>query len=150
MLEKMKRLLREKYTAYTATAVADPTTGKLKPPGRGIVSTWCKEAWAAITPDMVKTCFKSAGLRLRSTAAKTTAGACTTPVRVTASCSKSSASSGRKHTPAFRCPRSSYQRYLTASRSAPTPSRLQRRRFKDVCYLPPMERRAIAMWSCWI
>ncbi|CAM9915919.1 unnamed protein product [Ectocarpus sp. 8 AP-2014] len=65
MLNKqMKRLLRAKYTAYTATAVADPTTGKLNPLGRGMVSTWCREAWAAITPDTVKTCFKICGLTL--------------------------------------------------------------------------------------
>ncbi|CAN0581010.1 unnamed protein product, partial [Laminaria digitata] len=58
MLNKqMKRLLRGMYTAHTATAVADPKTGKLKPPGRGTVSTWCKQAWAAITPELVKTCF---------------------------------------------------------------------------------------------
>ena len=44
MLNKqMKRLLRGLYTAHTATAVADATTGKLQPPGRGTVSTWCKK-----------------------------------------------------------------------------------------------------------
>ncbi|CAN0100331.1 unnamed protein product [Ascophyllum nodosum] len=65
MLNKqMKRLLRVKYTAYTATATADSTTGKLKPPGREAVSTWCKESWAAITPDTVETCFKICGLTL--------------------------------------------------------------------------------------
>lgn len=65
MLNKqMKRLLRGKYTAYTATAVADNTTGELKPPGRGMVSTWCKESWATITPEMVKTCSKVCGLTL--------------------------------------------------------------------------------------
>ena len=65
MLNKqMKRLLRALYTAYTAKAKADAKTGKLKPPGRGQVSTWCKEAWAAITPDLVKTCFKICGLTL--------------------------------------------------------------------------------------
>ncbi|CAN0170869.1 unnamed protein product [Ectocarpus sp. 13 AM-2016] len=32
--KQMKRLLRAKYTAYTATAVADPTMGKRNPPGR--------------------------------------------------------------------------------------------------------------------
>ena len=65
MLNKqMKRLLRGMYTAHTATAVADPKTGKLKPPGRGTVSTWCKQAWAAITPELVKTCFKICGLTL--------------------------------------------------------------------------------------
>ena len=43
MLRKqMKRLLRGMYTAHTATAVADAKTGKLQPPGRGTVSTWCK------------------------------------------------------------------------------------------------------------
>ncbi|CAN0001693.1 unnamed protein product, partial [Pylaiella littoralis] len=62
MLNKqMKRLLREMYTAHTTKAVTDPKTGKLKPPGRGQVSTWCKEAWAQITPDLVKTCFKICG-----------------------------------------------------------------------------------------
>ncbi|CAM9990657.1 unnamed protein product [Ectocarpus sp. 13 AM-2016] len=61
MLNKqMQRLLRAKNTASTATAVADPTTGKLSPPGRGMVSTRCKEAWAAITPDTVKTCLRFA------------------------------------------------------------------------------------------
>ena len=65
MLNKqMKRSMRAKYTAYTATAAADPSTGKLKPPGRGAVSTWCKESWTAITPDTVKTCFKVCGLTL--------------------------------------------------------------------------------------
>ncbi|CAM9728479.1 unnamed protein product, partial [Pylaiella littoralis] len=66
MLNKqMKRLLRGMYTAHTAKAVTDPKTGKLKPPGRGQVSTWCKEAWAQITPDLVKTtCFKICGLTL--------------------------------------------------------------------------------------
>lgn len=65
MLNKqMKRLLRGMYTAHTATAVADTRTGKLKPPGRGQVSTWCKQAWAQITPELVKTCFKICGLTL--------------------------------------------------------------------------------------
>ncbi|CAM9817043.1 unnamed protein product, partial [Scytosiphon promiscuus] len=65
MLNKqMKRLMRGKYTAYTASATADPKTGKLKPPGRGVVSTWCKQAWASITPETVKTCFKICGLIL--------------------------------------------------------------------------------------
>ncbi|CAM9333825.1 unnamed protein product, partial [Hapterophycus canaliculatus] len=60
MLNKqMKRLLRAKDIASTATAKkADPKTGKLKAPWCGAVSTWCKEAWASITPDLVKTCFK--------------------------------------------------------------------------------------------
>ncbi|CAN0393997.1 unnamed protein product [Ascophyllum nodosum] len=65
MLNKqMKRLMRGKYTTYTATAVEDPKTGKLKPPGRGKVSTWCKESWAATTPEVVKTFFKVCGLTL--------------------------------------------------------------------------------------
>ncbi|CAN0345754.1 unnamed protein product, partial [Scytosiphon promiscuus] len=65
MLNKqMKRLLRGKYTAYSASAVADARSGKLKPPGRGVVSTWCKEAWESITPETVKTCFKTCGLTL--------------------------------------------------------------------------------------
>ena len=65
MLNKqMKRLLRGMYTAHTATAVADAKTGKLQPPGRGTVSTWCKKAWAMITPDVVKMCFKICGLTL--------------------------------------------------------------------------------------
>ena len=65
MLNKqMKRLMRGKYVTYTATAVEDPKTGKLKPPGRGKVSTWCNESWAAITPEVVKTCFKVYGLTL--------------------------------------------------------------------------------------
>eukprot|EP00903_Cladosiphon_okamuranus_P019191 g17651.t1 len=52
MLNKqMKRLLRGMCTAYSASAVADVQSGKLKPPGRGVVSTWCKEAWASITPE---------------------------------------------------------------------------------------------------
>ena len=39
MLNKqMKRLMRGKYTTYyTASAIADPKSGKLKPPGRGAV-----------------------------------------------------------------------------------------------------------------
>ena len=65
MLNKqMKRLLRGMYTAHTATAVADSKTGKMQPPGRGTVSTWCKKAWAMITPDVVKMCFKIWGLTL--------------------------------------------------------------------------------------
>ena len=65
MLNKqMKRLLRGMYTAYSAKAVPDPKTGKLQPPGRGAVSAWCKEAWASITADTVKTCFKICGLTL--------------------------------------------------------------------------------------
>ena len=65
MLNKqMKRLLRGIYTAHTATAVADAKTGKLQPPGRGTVSTWCEKAWAMITPDVVKMCFKICGLTL--------------------------------------------------------------------------------------
>ena len=65
MLNKqMKRLMRGKYTIYTASAIADPKMGKLKPPGRGAVSTWCKESWAATTPETVKTCFKICGLTL--------------------------------------------------------------------------------------
>ncbi|CAN0208780.1 unnamed protein product, partial [Pylaiella littoralis] len=63
MLNKqMKRLLRGMYTAHTAKAATDSRTGKLKPPGRGQVSTWCKQAWAQITPELVKTCFKICGL----------------------------------------------------------------------------------------
>lgn len=62
MLNKqMKRLLLAKYTAYTATAVEDPTTGKLNPPGRGMVSTWGKEAWPPITPDTSRLSSRSAG-----------------------------------------------------------------------------------------
>ncbi|CAB1098038.1 unnamed protein product [Ectocarpus sp. CCAP 1310/34] len=65
MLNKqMKRLLRGKYTAYSASAVADARSGKLKPPERGVVSTWCKKAWESITPETVKTCFKICGLTL--------------------------------------------------------------------------------------
>ena len=65
MLNKqMKRLLRGMYTKYTASAPRDSKTGKLTPPGRGAVSTWCKDAWASITPEMVKTCFKICGLTL--------------------------------------------------------------------------------------
>ncbi|CAB1097748.1 unnamed protein product [Ectocarpus sp. CCAP 1310/34] len=65
MLNKqMKRLLRGKYTAYSASAVADARSGKLKPPEREVVSTWCKEAWESITPETVKTCFKICGLTL--------------------------------------------------------------------------------------
>ncbi|CAB1109014.1 unnamed protein product [Ectocarpus sp. CCAP 1310/34] len=65
MLNKqMKRLLRGMYTAHTAKAARDPKTGKLAPPGRGAVATWCKNAWASITPETVKTCFKICGLTL--------------------------------------------------------------------------------------
>ncbi|CAN0445423.1 unnamed protein product, partial [Pylaiella littoralis] len=65
MLNKqMKRLLRGMYTTHSASAARDPKTGKLTPPGRGAVSTWCKDAWATITPEMVKTCFKIYGLSL--------------------------------------------------------------------------------------
>ena len=65
MLNKqMKRLMRGKYTTYTASAIAGPKTGKLKPPGRGAVSTWCNESWAAITPETVRTRFKICGLTL--------------------------------------------------------------------------------------
>ena len=62
--KQMKRLLRGMYTDHTAKAVADAKTGKLNPPGRGMVSTWCKKAWAMITPDVVKMCFKIWGLTL--------------------------------------------------------------------------------------
>ncbi|CAN0061695.1 unnamed protein product, partial [Pylaiella littoralis] len=65
MLNKqMKRLLQGIYTRHQASAQADPKTGKLKPPGRGLVAKWCKEAWASITPETVKTCFKICGLTL--------------------------------------------------------------------------------------
>ncbi|CAM9308990.1 unnamed protein product, partial [Ectocarpus sp. 12 AP-2014] len=65
MLNKeMKRLMRGRYTQYMALAIADPRTGKLQPPGRGLVSTWCKESWAGITPETVKMCFKVCGLTL--------------------------------------------------------------------------------------
>ncbi|CAM9985588.1 unnamed protein product, partial [Ectocarpus sp. 4 AP-2014] len=65
MLNKqMKRLMRGKYTTYMASAVADPKTGKLKPPARGVVSTWCKQSWEEISSDTVKTCFKVCGLTL--------------------------------------------------------------------------------------
>ncbi|CAM9804658.1 unnamed protein product, partial [Pylaiella littoralis] len=65
MLNKqMKWLLRGMYTKHSASAARDPKTGKLTPPGRGAVSTWCKDAWATITPEMVKTCFKICGLSL--------------------------------------------------------------------------------------
>lgn len=65
MLNKqMKRLMRGKYSAYTASAPTDPKTGKLKPPGRGAVSTWCKEAWTDISKKTGKTCFKICGLTL--------------------------------------------------------------------------------------
>ena len=58
MLNKqMKRLLRGMYTKYTASAPSDSKTGKLTPPGRGAVFTWCKDAWASITLEMVKTCL---------------------------------------------------------------------------------------------
>eukprot|EP00903_Cladosiphon_okamuranus_P014547 g13494.t1 len=62
--ERMKRLLWGMYTAYGASAVADVRSGKPKPPGRGVVSTWCNEALAFITPETVKTCFKICGLTL--------------------------------------------------------------------------------------
>ncbi|CAM9878076.1 unnamed protein product, partial [Pylaiella littoralis] len=65
MLNKqMKRLLRGMYTKHSASAARDPKTGNLTPPGRGAVSTWCKDALATITPEMVKTCFKICGLSL--------------------------------------------------------------------------------------
>ncbi|CAM9918791.1 unnamed protein product, partial [Ascophyllum nodosum] len=65
MLNKqMKRLLRGMYTSYSASVKGDPRTGKLKPPGRGVVAKWCKDALASITPETVKTCFKICGLTL--------------------------------------------------------------------------------------
>ncbi|CAB1107081.1 unnamed protein product [Ectocarpus sp. CCAP 1310/34] len=65
MLNKeMKRLMRGRCTQYMASAIADPKTGKLQPPGRGLVSTRYKESWAAITPETVKMCFKVCGLTL--------------------------------------------------------------------------------------
>ena len=62
--QEMKRLMRGKYTTYTASAIAGPKTGKLKPPGRGVVSTWCNDSWAAITPETVRTRFKICDLTL--------------------------------------------------------------------------------------
>ncbi|CAB1115406.1 unnamed protein product [Ectocarpus sp. CCAP 1310/34] len=62
--KKMKRLLRGKHTANSASAVAHARSGKLKPPERGVVSTWCKEAWESVTSETVKTCFKICGLTL--------------------------------------------------------------------------------------
>ena len=56
--------MRGKCTTYTASVIAEPKTGKLKPPGRGAVSTWCKESWTVITPETVRTCFKICGLTL--------------------------------------------------------------------------------------
>lgn len=55
MLNKhMKRLMRVRNTAYTETAIVDPRHETL--------STWCKESWAAITPEVIKiwinVCFK--------------------------------------------------------------------------------------------
>ncbi|CAB1099466.1 unnamed protein product [Ectocarpus sp. CCAP 1310/34] len=64
LYRQMMRLLRGKCTAYSASAVADARSGKMKPPERGIVSTWCKEAWESITPETVKTCFKISALTL--------------------------------------------------------------------------------------
>ena len=65
MLNKqMTRLMQGKYTTYTASAIADPKTGKLIPPGRGAVSMWCKESWEANTTETVKTFFKIFGLAL--------------------------------------------------------------------------------------
>ena len=52
--------MRGNYTTYTPSVIADPKTGKLKPPGRGAVSTWCKASWA----ETVNTCFKICGLTL--------------------------------------------------------------------------------------
>ncbi|CAN0109308.1 unnamed protein product [Ascophyllum nodosum] len=145
MLNKqMKRLMRGKYVTYTATAVEDPKTGKLKPPGRGKVSTWCNESWAAITPEVVKTCL-STGSRSRSTAARTTRGSCTTSVKDTVSFSSSSASRGRQHIPVLLFPRFSYRRYPRARRSATTPSRQQRRSWKESCYPPAVAGKATAM-----
>ncbi|CAB1097747.1 unnamed protein product [Ectocarpus sp. CCAP 1310/34] len=60
----IKGLLRGKHTAYSASAVADARSGKVKPPEREVVSTWCKESWESITPETVKTCFKICGLTL--------------------------------------------------------------------------------------
>lgn len=106
--KQMERLMGAKYTAYTAytaTAKADPTTGKLKPPARGAVSTWCKESSAPITPDMVKTDFKVCGFTLALDGNKDHAWSRTHnfsegySVKVTASFSGSSASSGKQHTP---------------------------------------------------
>ena len=37
--KQMKRLMRAKYTAYTATTKADSKTGKLMPTGHGAVPT---------------------------------------------------------------------------------------------------------------
>ena len=49
MLNKQtKRLLGGMYTTHTTTAVADAKTGKLQPPGRRTVSTWCKKALSLI------------------------------------------------------------------------------------------------------
>ena len=65
MLNKqMKRRLRGMYTKYIASAPSDSKTGKLTPPGRGVVFTWCKDAWASITLEMVKTCIKICGVTL--------------------------------------------------------------------------------------
>ena len=58
------------------------------------------------------TCNESAASRLRSMAARTTPGACTTSVKATASFSSRSAWSGRQYTPTQPCPRSSCRWYV--------------------------------------
>ncbi|CAB1114542.1 unnamed protein product [Ectocarpus sp. CCAP 1310/34] len=57
-------IVRQRRCILVLDDFKDPKTGKLAPPGRGAVATWCKNAWASITPETVKTCFKICGLTL--------------------------------------------------------------------------------------
>ena len=129
MLNKqMKRLLWGMYTAHTATAVADAKTGKLQPPGRWTVSTWCKKAWAMITTDVVKMCFKICGLMLALDGGEDHAWCMRNFGEGYGELLQQQRGEWEAEHPDATSPRSSCRWYQRARRSAPTPSRLQRRR----------------------
>ena len=148
MLNKqMKRLLRGMYIAHTATAVAEAKTGKLQPPGRGTVSTWCKKAWAMITPDVVKMCVKICGLTLALDGSEDHAWCmhnCGEGYRELLQQQHVEWEGAHPDAP---CPCPSCRWHQRARRSARTPSWLQIRRWEGSCY--PLGRKAGTTWSYW-
>ncbi|CAM9435524.1 unnamed protein product [Laminaria digitata] len=62
--KEFRRRLKELHTAWALGQTKDGATGKMSSPSRGQVATWVKEAWGAMSPEVVRQCFKVCGLTL--------------------------------------------------------------------------------------
>ena len=108
--KEFKRRLKALYMAGALDQTRDEANGKMSP-SRGQVAAWVKEAWAALSPDVMRQCFKVCGLTLNLDGTRTTRGACIHSAATTANCSPISVEC-RKTSMVSSCHRSSFRTSL--------------------------------------